>query len=169
MRVNPSEYLGYYESQGESLRTRQGGFGDHTSVNTTFSLALVRLEGIDPTAADLMRLCASLAPDAIPEELLTRGASELGERLGSAVKDPVLLATTIGAACRFSLMERDATARTMTIHRLVRDALRDELDRDGLLSLDTRAVNLVYNSFPSAEVANWPLCDRLLPHAAIRN
>ena len=46
-----------------------------TSVATTWSLSFERVRREMPCAADLLRLCAFLAPDAIPEEIITEGAS----------------------------------------------------------------------------------------------
>ena len=43
------------------------------------TLSFQQIEQQSPYAADLLRLCAFLAPDAIPEELLIRGISVFGD------------------------------------------------------------------------------------------
>src|SRR5262249_44243359 len=118
-------------------------------------------------AADLLRFCAFLAPDAIPEELFKGNPSILGENLGRIAEDQYSLVTTIGTVCRYSLMRRDEVTRTLTIHRLVRDAIIDAMDSESLSLWATRAVRTVSQVFPSPEFVNWPLCDRLLPHALV--
>ena len=42
-------------------------------------------------AADLLRLLAFLDPEAIPEEIITLGAAELGPALGAVASDPLSL------------------------------------------------------------------------------
>src|SRR5439155_9377292 len=64
------EYLRFYQTEGARLRKQRGEVAtDHASVTVTFSLAFNRLEKKNPSAADLLRACVFLAPDAIPEEI----------------------------------------------------------------------------------------------------
>ena len=52
---------------------------DHPdSVVATFSLAFKRVADDSPAAADLLRVCAFLEADLIPEEIFSGGAKELG-------------------------------------------------------------------------------------------
>src|SRR5258708_14025315 len=74
----------YQVRRTELLRSRGGLIADHPeSVATTWSLSFEQVEQRNPAAPDLLRLCAFLAPDAIPEELLTQGATELGDVFAS--------------------------------------------------------------------------------------
>ncbi len=70
------DYLGFYRTRrAEVLKERGGIMGDHPdSVATTWSLSFQRVQERNEAAADLLRLCAFLAPDAIPEEIITAGA-----------------------------------------------------------------------------------------------
>ncbi len=163
--VSPAEYLRFYEAEGHRLRERSNELADHISVTTTFSVAFARVERLDPAAADLLRLCAFLAPDAIPEEILAGGGKELGERLGPAVASPLNLATAVGIVHRLSLLRRNSTARTLTVHRVVQEVLRDGMDAEALRVWAGRAIRAVNQAFPAVKSANWPACDRLLPHA----
>ena len=78
-----SDYLSLYRTRrAEVLKERGGLTGDHPdSVATTWSLSFQRVEEKNAAAADLLRLCAFLAPDAIPEEIITAGAEHLGPLL----------------------------------------------------------------------------------------
>ena len=52
---------------------------DHpASVTTTFQLNFRQVQQRSPAAADILTLIAFLAPDVIPEEIFTQGASGLG-------------------------------------------------------------------------------------------
>ena len=61
------------------------------TVATTWSLSFQQIEQQSPAAADLLRLCAFLAPDTIPEELLMRGIAEPGTDPGTEAGDPFKL------------------------------------------------------------------------------
>jgi tetratricopeptide (TPR) repeat protein len=169
MTSSPSEYLDLYRAEGDDLRRRRGDLGerDHASVTTTFSLAFAKVQQAGPAAADLLRLCAFLAPEAIPELILVKGAPGLGETLGPAVADKLSLLETIKEPSRLSLLKRDPKTEALTIHRLVQAVLRDGMgDAEEQLWAE-RAVRAVDHAFPPVEFSNWPLCDRLLPHARI--
>ena len=66
-------YLQLYQSQPSKLLPERGELSTShpESVTGTFLLAFRRVEQASPVAANIMRLCAFFAPDAIPESLLT--------------------------------------------------------------------------------------------------
>src|SRR5205814_6116651 len=69
-RCSLEAYLRLYMSQRIALLARRSRLirdYPHT-VATTWSLSFEQVEQQNPAAADLLRLCAFLAPDAIPEE-----------------------------------------------------------------------------------------------------
>ncbi|MBV9256872.1 MAG: helix-turn-helix domain-containing protein, partial [Ktedonobacteraceae bacterium] len=69
-------YLQLYQTHRKALLARRGAQTTNypDSVATTWSLSFHKVEQSNPAAAELLRLCAFLAPDHIPEELLTDGA-----------------------------------------------------------------------------------------------
>ncbi|MDQ2887902.1 MAG: TIR domain-containing protein, partial [Chloroflexota bacterium] len=69
------EYQRLYQTHRRLLsQERRSLVEDHPeAVATTWSLAFERVEEKNAAAADLLRLCAYLAPDAIPETILTEG------------------------------------------------------------------------------------------------
>ena len=109
-----------------------------------------------------MRFCP---PDAIPEEILTEGASVLGPSLEKVVSDPLLLGETIEALRAYSLIGRDPRTKTLSVHRLVQAVLQDGMDEESRKQWAERAVRAVYMAFPYVEHQTWLQCDRLLPHA----
>ena len=77
--MSPDDYLNGFRVKAGLLLPQRGILGgtDHASVTVTFQIAFDKLCRASPAAADLLRLCAFLAPEAIPEEILTMGASDL--------------------------------------------------------------------------------------------
>ena len=137
------------------------------SVATTWTISFRAVEQHNPAAADLLRLCAFLAPDAIPEELLSEGAKELSGMLAPLAADPYLLDQAITALRAYSLIDRDPQAQTLTVHRLVQVVLRDSLPAETQPQWMQRAVQAVEAAYPGPEFAHWPLLERWLPHALV--
>src|SRR5450755_2730787 len=168
-QCNLSDYQQRYQTRRARLLQRRGGLvPDHPdSVATTWSLAFEKVEQANPAAADLLRLCAYLAPDAIPEEIITRGAAHLGPLLEPVASDPTDLDEAIAALGTYSLMRRDATEKTLSMHRLVQAVLKDQMNTQDRKLWAQQAVRAVNAAFPKVEHQNWPQCNQLLPHALL--
>ena len=162
-----SNYLALYQQQRAALLKRRGGLLPHhpDSVATTWSLAFEHIERDNPAAIELMRLCAFLAPDAIPDELITEGAPHLGPVLHPVVADRSRLNAVLAALLNYSLIRRDAATHTLSIHRLVQAVIQDEMDEQTQHQWAGRAVRAVRQGFPFDEPAPWPRSQRYLPHA----
>jgi hypothetical protein len=160
------EYLALYQSERKELLKRQGRLvKDRPSVSATFSLAFKKVGDDNPAASDLLRLCAFLEADSIPEEIFSRGAKELGATFGPVAESPLGLSDAIEEAARFSLLRRNPEINTLSLHRLVQAVPRDEMDDDTRQMWAERAVRAVNEVFPSVEYPTWPLCSRLIAHA----
>ena len=162
-----AEYIDLYRSEGAKLREERGELGDHPSVTVTFSLAFQKVVQNNPAAADLIRVCAFLAADVIPEEIFTEGAAELGDNLNEAVKSKVDFARVIKDAGRFSLIDRDVQNKALDIHRLVQAVVKDGMTGSEQRRWAECAVRVVSRAFPRVEFSNWLECERLLPHAQV--
>ena len=165
-----TEYLTLYKQAGAKLLAQRGELlpDDHPSVTITFSLAFQKVEEKSQAAADLIRACAFLAPDAIPEEILTEGGKELGETLASITSQPIDFLNALREAGRFSLIDRSPDNKTLDIHRLVQQVIKDTMDQDTQRQWAERVVHAINAVFPDpTQVANWPACDRFLPHAQV--
>ncbi len=128
-------------------------------------MSFQQVEQANSAAADLLLLCAFLDPDAIPEEIITEGASELGPTLGPVAADPYKLNEAIEELRRFSLIRRNPGAKLLNIHRLVQAVIRDGMDADTQQIWAERTVRAVNQVFPEVKVETWPQCLRCLPHA----
>ena len=143
------DYLRLYATHRKELLARHSRLLAYPeTVATTWSLSFQQIEQQSPAAADLLRLCAFLAPDAIPEELLTRGAAELGAVLGDAAADPFELDKALEVLRRYSLVRRDGSMHMLSIHRLVQAVLKESLDQQTQHLWAERTVQAVNASFP---------------------
>jgi DNA-binding XRE family transcriptional regulator len=130
-RCSFSDYLTLYQKHRTVLLHKRGNLGtDHPhSVAVTFALTFAQVQQCNPAAAELLRLSAFLAPDAIPQELLTDGAPYLGPLLQPVATDPLLLDRAFKDLLLSSLIRRSSThTNTFSIHRLVQVVLRDGMD-----------------------------------------
>jgi len=162
-------YLKISMTQQTKLLKRRGGIAtDHPEpVTTTWSLSFEKVEKANQAAAELLRFCAFLSPDAIPEEIFIEGASELGPVLQSVATDPFELNTAIGELLRYSLISRDSNTQTLTVHRLVQAVLKDEMDKNLQKEWAERAVKALSDVVPTSKFETWHLFQRLLPHLQI--
>ena len=135
------------------------------SVATTWSLAMEQVSKESPEAADLLNLCAFLAPDKISLEMLSEGAKHLPEPLAATATDRLAMNRAIKVLRRYSLI--DADGEFLSIHRLVQAVVRDRLREDDEKRCAETAVALLSAAFPfeSDDVRTWHQCSRLLPHA----
>jgi tetratricopeptide (TPR) repeat protein len=133
-------------------------------VATTWQLNLEQIAGTQ-AAVQLLRLCAFLAPEAIPPSLLAADPEVLPPELAAAVGDELVLDGAVAAAHRFSLVGRDHDG--LRLHRLVGEVVRATLDPEEQGHWAAAAVGLVDAGFPTdiTEPGSWPECARLLSHA----
>jgi tetratricopeptide (TPR) repeat protein/transcriptional regulator with XRE-family HTH domain len=162
-----SDYFDRYRRSRTGLLSRRGGLlTDHPeSVSTTFALSFEKVEQASPAGAELLRLCAFLDPDAIPEEMITEGAAELGPILSPLAADPFQLDDVIAELRRTSLLQRDADTKTLSMHRIVQAVLRSRMGEQMQHIWTERALRLVHRAFPAPTFEMWPRCQRYLPHA----
>jgi tetratricopeptide (TPR) repeat protein/transcriptional regulator with XRE-family HTH domain len=168
-RCGLSQYLDLYGTRRKELLLRRGRFPvDHPySVAATWSLSFQQVEQESVVAADLLRLLAFLYPEAIPEEIITPGAVELGPTLDSIASDPFKVNEAIELLLRYSLIRRTPEVRSLSIHRLVQAVLKDGMNKDTQRLWAERAIRAVNRAFPDVELQTWERCQRCLPHVQV--
>jgi len=161
-----SEYLQLYQSRRSALLNRRGeGVTDHPqAVSTTLSLAFDKVVHSNAAAAELLRLCAFLHADAIPEAFLSTGYHFLGERLGPVVADPLLLHEAIRCLYGYSLLSRNVQEQTLSIHRLVQTVIQEGMSEHERALWQRRVIRLLAALVPEVSYETWRQCERLLPH-----
>jgi tetratricopeptide (TPR) repeat protein/transcriptional regulator with XRE-family HTH domain len=161
-----SEYLALFQRRRSALLNRPSfvSFDYPYTVASTWSLSFQKVEQTNPAAAELLRLCAFLDPDYIPEALLTDGAAELSPILQDTLLDPLLLHEAIQVLRRYSLIKRDPVERYLNMHRLVQLVLKDGLDESTQRQWAERTIRAVNRAFPEVALETWAICERCLPH-----
>lgn len=166
-QISFQDYLNLYATHHTALlQMRESGSEKQYpfSVATTWLLSFERIESLNSSAADLLRLLAFLHPDDIPDVLLTTAASELGDTLSQTISDPLHFNTLIGVLRRFSLIRRNPETKTLALHRLVQTVLIDAMSEEARYIWAERTLRAVNRAFPSGEFLTWSECQLYLPH-----
>jgi tetratricopeptide (TPR) repeat protein len=137
------------------------------SAAATWLLTLDDLNRTRPAAARMLEICSSFGPDPIPVRLLY--APVVHEALhppAGQPRDALALADVMRAVNRSGLARSDQSSATVTMHRLVRAVIREQID-------DTRAPEVsaaVHSALADAgpgdpdAPADWDRYAELLPH-----
>jgi tetratricopeptide (TPR) repeat protein len=165
------DYLASFQRQRLSLLNKaQPRTGEYpASVASTWALNFQEVEQ-NPVAADVLRVSAFLSSEAIPLELLTEGASQLGPVLAGALaisEDPLALNEALEPLTRYSLIRLDVDTRTYSMHRMVQEVLKNQLGAEQQAHWAERVVRAVEQSFPEVDYQTWTRCERLIPHALL--
>ena len=163
----PAYLNAFQQRRSEFLRLRGRASKEHPdAVAATWSLNFEQVEQLNPTAADLLRACAFLAPDAIPIEMIVTGASQLGPFIQPIAIDPTLLDKSLSVLLHYSLVRRNKDDNTLSIHRLVQAMVKITMDDANQHEWAERIVQAVNQAFPDViDIDTWPQCKRYLPHA----
>ena len=162
------DYFQIYQQHRYELLARRGKhMGYPESVATTWSLSFQRVEEAHPQVSELLRLCAFLAPDDIPEELLIDGAPYWPPALQQAVANHWHFNLMLEALLAFSLIKRVGRERQLSLHRLIQVVQLDLIAPDERRQWAERvvhAVHAVHAVFPRhlRDVSSWPTCRRYL-------
>jgi tetratricopeptide (TPR) repeat protein len=163
--VDLAGYLRRYRARQAELLARGNPTGYPATVATTWQLNIDRLDASVPAAVELLRLCAFLAPDAVPLDLLTADPVLLPPALTQAATDELALDEAIAGLYRYSLCARDRTG--LRVHRLVQAVVRDRLDPETATAWARRTVLLLLAALPDTtdNPWGWPRFAALLAHA----
>jgi hypothetical protein len=160
------EYVQLFQTRQQELLRRSPPPADYpATVLTTWELAFQQVSEASAAGADLLYLCAFLAPDGISRHVMTAGAKYLPEPLATAFADPFAFDDAVEAALHYSLLE--VQDGELSMHRLVQAVARDRLDEQRRGAWVAAAVQVVNASFPFDidDVQTWPICAQLVPHA----
>lgn len=159
--------LKLYKDQREVFLQRRGEYIDNhpASVATTWSLAFEKIHHANPSAIELLHFLAFLAPDAIPQEIVTDGALEVGPLPAAFATEPLQFDRAIKDLRAFSLLKRNAETHMLTIHRLVQLVIRAQCEPETQRLWAEYAVRVLNRVFPDGTFGTWPQCERLLSQA----
>lgn len=152
-----SRYLQLYEKRrAEIIQRHYGALPNYPlPVATAWAFSKSIVGQREPLALELLQLCAFLAPDAIPEEIFTKGAQALGPVLEPIAADPVALDSATIILRNYSLLNREVKGEKaiprFSIHRMMQEILRDEMKEDAQQDWAERAVRAVSLALPFVE------------------
>jgi hypothetical protein len=116
------DYLRLLRSRAAELYRQGRASGRHDTMATLWDISLEHVTGENQAAAQLLDLCAYLAPERIPLDLFTGHADLLPEPLAAAAGDELAFDEAIAVLVDYSLLKRTETG--MQIHRVLQGALR---------------------------------------------
>jgi len=165
--ITLAEYLQLFTTSSQALLRYGTHSSDDHTVATAWGIAMQRVQDEQPAAADLLYLCAFLASDDIPRDLIRGGCEHLPEALAVAVTDLIAFNNMVAALRRYSLLEKEGEA--FSVHRLVQAVTRERLGEEACAVWAEIAVRLVESAFlfDEDDESTWSSCVRLLPHALI--
>ena len=162
-----SDYFSLYRMQGiELLKKRDQNALDHpNSIVTTFTLSFKKIARVNPAAIELLRLFAFLHPDAIPEEIITVGASDLGPILQPVAVDLGKLNSAFQELLKYSLVHRNTESSIVTLHRLVQVVLKESMKEEAQRRWAVRGVRAVSCTFNDPDFTHWQRYHLYIPQA----
>src|SRR5262249_13634549 len=104
-----ADYLRLLDTHAARLVARGHVVGHTQTIAPVWSVSLDRLRARHPAAVQLLQLCAWLAPEPIPTDLITNHPQHLPQPMATAAADPLAMADTIAALTDYSLARRSNT------------------------------------------------------------
>jgi hypothetical protein len=153
-----ADYLQLFRTRRATLLARRGRQASRypDSVATTWSLSFAKVEQASAAAADLLRLCAFLDPDQIPEELIREGAAHWPLALQAAA-DPLAFNHMLAELLNYSLISRLPETRSLRLHRLVQAVQIEAMEPETQRQWAERVIQALYALFPDPNDVNmWP-------------
>ena len=134
------------------------------SLAAVTMLALDRLRGQDPAAADLAVVCAFLAPEPVPLGWFTQAAAKLPTPLAGKAADPIAWPQVLARLGANALARIDRSGLVM--HRLTQAIVRSSLTGQQAAAIRALAEAILAASHPGDPRSpdTWPDWARLLPH-----
>ncbi len=171
-RISFAQYIGEWQEEAKRLKLLDfvdKQFMEHEqSVAVTFTKSWERLEAA-PRA--ILRICAYLAPDPIPEALfadhperVAEAVKLLLEELPEADAQTMTPQKAIGRIEGYSLatIEDDA----FVLHRIVQEVLRLSVPEARRSDWIQKALDIIndHTPFDADDVRTWAVCEALRPH-----
>ena len=163
-----SAYLNAFRKRRVMLLEQAVGLVAHDTVAVTWAANFEAVERASPAAADVLRISALLAPDAIPFELFLSASKALGEPISKALADPdeLSIAEVLRPLTRYSLVRADPASRTFSVHRLVQEIVWAVVAEGERRTYVERALSALDAAFPEVQLTTWEQCERFVPSVA---
>ncbi|MEU5285022.1 FxSxx-COOH system tetratricopeptide repeat protein [Streptomyces sp. NPDC020755] len=136
-------------------------------VAAVWDISLGRLSVENPAARQLLQICACMAPEPIPLNMLRGGRNvQITPELDPVLRDPLLLARATRDLSKLSLVRLDHKAGTLQMHRLMQNVIVARLGPEEREAMRNAAHALLTTAKPGlpASPEQWPTYLGLLPH-----
>ena len=161
--IPAAEYAALVAERGAEILNEGRPPSYRRSLAAVTELALERLRGADPAAAELAGICAFLAPEPVPAEWFVAAAGKLPASLGVQVGDPVAWRRVLAALGRSALARVDGGELVM--HRLTQAVIRGHLPAGQDATSALAGAVLAANHPGDRDLPDtWPHWARVLPH-----
>lgn len=164
------DYLDSYNKRG--LRLLEKSPIDKSkypeSVYTTWLRDFEEVKRKSEVSADVLFASAFLNPHEIPSEIFYKGANELGPSISAVFDegntDPLVFGEVLKPLLQYSLINREASARTYNIHHIVQAVLRDGMEKSEQNLWTVRVFKAVNCAIPEVNYKSCELYYKLRPH-----
>jgi len=161
-------YLNLFRTCQAQLLDRGSIAPDYNlTVATTWQLAFEAIAVTAPAAAELLNLCAFLAPDDIPEALFQHQPEDLLNQSWSAFTNPLEFEDAIATLRDYSLIERGEDS--LSLHRLVQAVTISRLTKLNQKEVIGNILQQVKEVllFDYYDKNAWAIFQSYLPHAIV--
>jgi len=164
-----ADYLAGYEDQyGKSLGIRKTTGAEYPdSAALAWEMAYNKLQDAMPIAAQLLNLCAFLAPDHLEKTLLRGIALAAPDEMAETLRNVVKFEEIVDSLRKFALAQ--TSDKSISIHRAAAAMARDRMEaptRQEWLTIALNGVAILFE-FDSHNLQTWTACANLLPHALV--
>jgi tetratricopeptide (TPR) repeat protein len=162
----------YLVDRDRLLRERgRKNFGYPFSLTATILLSFKKIEQVNPVAANVLAMCAFLRPDEIPEAFFTSCGELLEKSLQPVAATPFLLAEAMRELGKYSLVlcrtELEEGFKTVSVHRLVQDVIKDQMSNETQLYWAEHAVSVMIRTLWHLETRDRNRYQCYMSHALV--
>ncbi|NUR62939.1 MAG: tetratricopeptide repeat protein [Catenulispora sp.] len=167
--TSPARYLESLAEQTTKVLSYRRPENYPVALAATWSLAIERLREREPAAARLLELVAFMSPDGIAMDLVLSDAMVKAlEPYNAFVTEPMVIGKVVREVVMLSLLKVDSNTNTLRIHRLVQEAVKDQMDEDRRIDTKHEVHRFLASSRPPGgdtdNPENWPLYQIIWPH-----
>jgi tetratricopeptide (TPR) repeat protein len=164
------EYLHLIEEKRTELFEQDPSPDYPVSVAAAWNLSLDQLRKLNPTALQLLEVCAFFAPEPISRHLFSGARNtSVAPHLDQALRDPIKLARAIRDLNRYALAKIDHRHNTIQLHRLVQTVLIGQMSDKHQADMRQASHMLLADANPNdpSDSRLWPRYQELLPHVNV--
>ncbi|MGN9836644.1 FxSxx-COOH system tetratricopeptide repeat protein [Nonomuraea sp. H19] len=164
-----ADYLRLFDDKRAELLRMEGSA---LPVAVAWNISFERLRQTDPAALQLLQVCAHLAPEPIPWQILTSSRDLAGPaELVEGLRDPIALLRMIRAIGQYSLCKVNHRDNSLSLHRLVQRVVTSQMPTEDAHLAKHCGHLLLANADPKKprDRRSWPEYQALLPHVLASN